>query len=430
MRLLVFLLLTPLFSFAASPQLSTIGLGWAQNSVNTTIFRKNSIVSDSQFQYAAYYDPDGFLTLARRPLHANDWTVRKTEYKGNVHDAHNSISIALDGNGFLHVAWDHHNNPLRYARSIAPGSLELGTPIPQIGRNESDVTYPEFYPIADGDLLFLYRDGESGRGNLVINRYLHESNSWIRIQDKLIDGENQRNAYWQVYADPFSETIHLSWVWRETWDVSTNHDLSYAVSHDGGQTWSHSDNSTYQLPITIANAEVAWHIPQNSELINQTAMFADSAGRPYIATYWTPENSDIPQYHLVFHDGKHWNASQVSQRETPFSLSGGGTKRIPISRPQLLAKTENNLTAAYLIFRDAERGNRPSIASCPNLANPTWQISDLADLDLGQWEPSYDSQLWAREYRLNLFLQRTEQGDGETSANLPPQPVSILDWTP
>jgi hypothetical protein len=33
------------------------------------------------------------------------------------------------------------------------------------------VTYPEFYNLPGGDLLFLYRDGSSGMGNLVLARY-------------------------------------------------------------------------------------------------------------------------------------------------------------------------------------------------------------------------------------------------------------------
>ena len=45
----------------------------------------------------------------------------------------------------------------------------------------------------------------------------------MRVQDVLIDGEDERNAYWQLYVDE-AGTIHLSWVWRETWMVETNHE--------------------------------------------------------------------------------------------------------------------------------------------------------------------------------------------------------------
>jgi hypothetical protein len=93
-------------------------------------------------------------------------------------------------------------------------------------------------------------------------------------------------------------------------------------------------------------------------LINQTSMTTDSKGNPVIATYWRKENSDIPQYHLVFYNGREWDAVQVSSRKTPFSLSGGGTKRIPISRPQIMLREKRGLEQAFLIFRDAERDEK------------------------------------------------------------------------
>ena len=104
------------------------------------------------------------------------------------------------------------------------------------GKNEDRVTYPEFYSLPNGDLLFTYRDGVSGGGNLVLNRYDLKQKQWTRLQDKLIDGEGERNAYSQMAVDA-KGTIHLSCVWRETPDVATNHDMCYARSTNGGKTW-------------------------------------------------------------------------------------------------------------------------------------------------------------------------------------------------
>lgn len=52
----------------------------------------------------------------------------------------------IDGEGYMHVSFDHHGHPLNYCRSIAPGSLELGDKMPMTGVDEGNVTYPEFYP--------------------------------------------------------------------------------------------------------------------------------------------------------------------------------------------------------------------------------------------------------------------------------------------
>ncbi len=253
-----------------------------------------------------------------------------------MRDAHNIISLAVDGSGYLHLAWDHHNDSLRYCRSISPGALELTPKLPMTLR-ENRVTYPEFYRLPGGDLLFFFREGESGRGNLVINRYDHKAHTWQRVHESLIDGEGQRSAYWQASTDDKGR-IHLSWVWRETSDVATNHDLCYAFSDDEGVTWKMSTGERYTLPIKQDAAEYAWHIPQQHELINQTAMTADASGNPYIATYWRETSDSVPQYRVVYHNDEGWHMVQVSHRQTPFSLRGGGTKRIPVSRPQVVAR--------------------------------------------------------------------------------------------
>ncbi|WP_350340112.1 BNR repeat-containing protein [Paraflavitalea speifideaquila] len=210
--------------------------GWANNSVNVVVFRKNSLVTHNNWQYTAFYDQDRYVVLGKRKQGSSQWTLSKTAYQGNAADAHNTISLMIDGDGYLHLAWDHHNHPLRYCRSITPGSLELTAKMPMTGEAEEKVAYTEFYKLPDGDLLFLYRNGQSGQGNLVINRYDRRTRQWTSLHNNLIDGEGQRNAYWQACVDT-KGVIHLSWVWRESPDVASNHDLAYARSTDGGITW-------------------------------------------------------------------------------------------------------------------------------------------------------------------------------------------------
>ena len=408
-----------------------IALGWAKNSINTVIFRKNSLTSYKNTQYIAFYDSTSHLVLGRRALTAKTWQLKQTSYLGDTRDAHRSISIIVDGDGYLHCCFDQHDSRLRYARTVTPGSLDFGPETPITGTNETRVTYPEFYRLPNGNLLFLYRDGASGNGNLILDQYDTKSRSWSRLQDKLIDGEGKRNAYWQAALDA-GGTLHLSWTWRESPDVASNHDIAYARSRDGGKTWETSTDRPYTLPITAATAEYAARIPQHSGLINQTSMCADGAGNPYIATYWRPENSDVPQYHIIYKDAKAWHTVQASNRTTPFLLGGAGTKRIPMSRPQVLQDGHTLI----LLYRDAEQGNKITLASClirrlilPEAVGP-WTLQNLGDSDYSNWEPTYDQQLWATHHLLHLFVQRVGQGDGETLENLPAQPISVLEWNP
>jgi len=401
--------------------------GWAKNAVNAVIFRKDPIASRGDIQYTAFYDGRGFVVLGKRRLGSDSWETRVTRYRGNTADAHNTISIALDGGGILHMAWDHHGGRLNYCRTVAPGSLELTDRMSMTGRDEDRVTYPEFYNLPDGGLLFLYRDGSSGNGMTMLNRYDVGSGMWSVVQHPLISGEGERNAYTNQMAVDGSGRWHISWCWRETGDVATNHDICYAFSDDRGKTWRKSTGEKYPLPVTAENAEYVRRIPQGSELINQTSMTVDSRGHPVIATYWRPEGADVPQYHLVRFDGSSWRTTQVGARRTPFTLSGGGSKRIMISRPKVLIDSRGR---TYIIFRDAERGNRVSVVVSGGHGYDEWVVRDLYAGDVGFWEPAYDTALWNRENILHLFVQRVGQGDAETLEDVPPQPVYVLEWKP
>jgi hypothetical protein len=414
-----------LFACATKPAKETfVGYGWSNNSVNTVKFRKNAVTTFKNFQFTAYYDENGTVILGKRKLNTDIWEVVKTPYTGNPKDAHNSISIAVDGDGFLHISWDHHDTRLRYAKSKASLSLDLGNEESMTGIAEQKVTYPEFYNLPNGNLLFFYRSGASGRGNMIINSYSVKDKKWSQIQSNLLNGEDKRSAYWQAKVDK-KGTIHLSWVWRESWDVSTNHDICYARSFDGGLTWKKSNGEKYNLPITIASAEIAWKIPEKSSLINQTSMTADENGNPYIANYWS-ENT-IPQFQIVYLENGVWEKTNTAFRKTPFSLGGGGTKKIPISRPDLLIKEEGKYRYLYLLFRDSERENKVSMAYTNLDKDSNWKITDLTSTSIGEWEPNYDISLWEKQKKLHIFLQNVNQVDGEGLAKSEPTMVRILE---
>jgi hypothetical protein len=410
-------------------QSTNLGLGWANNSVNTVAFRQNSLVTYRDTQFIAYYDQDRYVVIGKRKTGAPNWQLKRTAYKGNTSDAHNTISIIVDGSGYLHLSWDHHNNPLRYCQSIQPASLELTEKMPMTGLVENAVSYPQFFKEASGNVLFLYRDGGSGNGNLVINEYNAGSKKWTQLHRNLINGEGKRNAYWQACTDN-KGTIHISWVWRESPDVASNHDMCYARSTDGGKTWEKSNGEKYQIPITAATAEYSTKIPEKSELINQTSMSADENGNPFIATYWREAGSKIPQYHIVYNDGKSWQTRLLGFRTTAFSLSGMGSKRIPIARPQLMIKGSGKKASVLMVFRDEERGSKVSAVTINKIQNGKWKVFDLTQESVGSWEPTFDTELWKKDKILSLFIQKVEQVDAEGTANIPAQMVQVLEWKP
>ena len=408
-------------------RLSELGPGWARSSVNAVVFRTSSLASHGDTQYAAYYDDSAHVVLAKRRIGSDRWTVSRTPYVNDVTDAHNAIAIAVDGRGVLHVAWAEHNRPLRYARAVRAGSLELGRTERMTGAREGRVTYPQFYRLPGGDLLCVFRDGQSGSGDVLVNRYDVRSRRWRALHHPLIAGEGKRNAYVNLLAIDARGGWHVSWVWRDSPDVASNHDVLYAHSSDQGRTWRTAAGSRYALPITARTAETAWHVPQGSELINQTSMAVDRLGRPVIATYWREEGAEVPQLRLVWHDGAIWRSSQVGERRLAFRLSGGGTKRIPLSRPQVLATRRGEV---LVVYRDADRGGGITLARSGDAARERWSVTELMRASVGQWEPTYDIDRWRASGTLSLFVQHVGQGDGETLEQIGPQPVRVLEWTP
>jgi hypothetical protein len=411
------------------------GLGWARNSVNTTPFRQNSIVTHENTQFIAYFDSNSKAIIGKRTLDQNEFTLTDTGITGWPSDAHNSICIMTDGDGYVHMVLGHHNSALAYYKSNAPLSTSFSAVTMLAGATyQNSVTYPEFYRLPSGDLLFVYRNGGSGDGYMVLNRYSTSAKTWSRVHDRLVYGTSggvTQSPYWQMYLDA-GGTLHLSWVFRRSSDVATNHDMYYAYSEDQGQTWKKkSDGLSYSMPITPNTAEKVWTIPENSSLMNQTSMTADQAGNPYIATYWKDSApGSKTQYYVIYHDGSNWNARQVSNRTHDFTLGGGGTLFVPIARPRLAAKYDaaSGKTKAYYIFRDTEeRDGKVSMYSTADIESGVWTVEDLTDFSVYAWEPSHDTELWKDQGKLHIFVQFADQASNEGLTNHEPMMVYCLE---
>lgn len=404
---------------------------YAGTSINVVANIRSSLATYSGVQYAAYYDAEGYVVLAKRPLGSDRWETRRSQYRGEVSDAHRSISLAVDGAGALHVSWDHHNNPLNYARSRSAGSLELGEKLAMTSVREARVTYPQFFRLPDGDLLFLYRDGESGKGSLILNRYDTSLQKWRTVQSNLIDGEGQRSPYWSMTVDERG-SLHLAWTWRDSPDVASNHDLAYARSEDAGQSWKKADGSPLSLPLTVANSDYAARIPTHSNLMNPPSIATTKAGRPCLVDYWSPSPDAAPRFHLVRFDGKAWTTTAGPAMAAPFSLAGQGTKRPPFSRAAVFLETPNQASPkVHLVYRDDARGSKV-IASTFDDQSAAWSDLELTHESVGAWEPTFDQDQWQRLGQVHLLIQDVQQPDGNDHAKptTAASPISTLVWSP
>ncbi len=389
-----------------------IDSAWARNSVNGTIFRRDPLASDGQYQYVAYYDSVGCVVIGKRELGSQHWQLEHTGIEGGASDAHNSISIAVDGNGLLHVAFGCHCTPLHYYVGNAPGGIKL-VPGALIGRDEEEVTYPEFYRMDNGDLLFTYRAGASMGTRMVLNRYDCALKRWQRVQDAVVGSHEPPDPYWQMCVDGQNE-LHLTWVWRGVGNVESNHDICYAWSSDGGVSWKRTDGTPYTLPIDYTSGERIAAIGPHATLINQGTMAMGAKGEVYLATYFRGEDDTVPQYYVFCKQDGAWSRQRISQRTENFTLDGGGgTRGIPISRPLIAARHGE----CYVFCREVADSGRVGMY-CGRYKEGSWTKRLLAQASVLYWEPSFDSYLWRTEGLLHLYLQRMMQDEGSTGENM------------
>lgn len=277
------------------------------------------------YQFVAYYDSAKYMTIAQRKLPEKTWVKKRLDTQVGW-DAHNYITMVLDKEGYLHVSGNMHVVPLVYYQATKPydiSSLERKESL--IGNEEDAVTYPHFFNAPNGDLIFTYRTGSSGKGNQIYDRYNAESKTWSRLLDTpLIDGEGKSNAYLfgpELGPDNY---FHLIWVWRMNPDANANCNLSYARSKDLIH-WKKSNGSPQELPIRLENCEIIDPIPVQHGLLNgNTKIGFDHQNRVIVSYHKYDEKGNIQIYNAR-KEGNNWKIYQATDWNWRWNFGGCGS---------------------------------------------------------------------------------------------------------
>jgi hypothetical protein len=298
-----------------------------------------------QTQYVAYYDADRQMTLAARSLDSKIWTFHPVLSKNATPgsrlgwDSHNWIALALDSAGEIHLSGNMHASPLLYFCTSAPGDIGSLREIDRmVGDRESSVTYPRFLSGPNGALVFTYRDGRSGSGADIYDSYDATHSSWSRLLDQpLLDGRGRMNAYPVGPIKGPDGFFHLAWIWRNTPDCSTCHDISYARSADLIH-WQTSSGDPIALPLTLETGEIVDHVPPHGGAINSDVQIGfDSQNRVVIA-YTKYDAAGNSQLFIARRQSDHWTSVQLSRWNYRWNFGGQGTIpfEITVDPPQML----------------------------------------------------------------------------------------------
>lgn len=298
-------------------------------------------------QFVACYDAERRLTIGCRALGEERWQlVRLPAVLG--WDSHNYVTLAVDQDGQVHVSGNMHCQPLVYFRTRKPYDITSFEPIPaMVGRNEQRCTYPRFLRGAQGELIFTYRDGRSGSGDQYCNVYDPKTRAWRRlVESPLFAGHGKMNAYFIGPEQDRGGVFHICWVWRNTPDCATNHDLCYARSPDLAH-WEGSDGRPLTLPITLATAEIVDPVPPGGGMINgNTKIGFDGDGRPVIS-YHKFDAAGKTQLHNARREAAGWQLYQSSDWDYRWEFHGGGTIRFEIGFGPVTVAPGGGLTQAY-----------------------------------------------------------------------------------
>lgn len=418
-----------------------LGEGYASTAVNTASFRHHGMVTRADYQFAAFYVSGSEFVVVRRDLRDESLETCSLEGPFNPGDVHNAISLGLDPDGYVHMAYDHHAERLKYRRSREPLAIDAwDEPLAMTGHLEEKVTYPFFimWPKdrqdreGRGRLMFLYRHWGSGEGDMCLKEYDHESGVWSDIAERFVKGMEQvpwtSNAYWNHPAFDSEGNLILTWVWRVVQKASANADFIFNHNHGfakspDGRKWFSSCDVGLALPMTQVNSEIIWATTPGVTVANMTSSAIDSKDGLHVAGYWSERPGEPPQYQHLWHDGRKWRCEALTARERCFGLL---TWDGPMSVPEIVIDPEDRV---YFIYQCDVTDHRLVMQ---RLEPPDYRAPGetflLWDEDLANGEPMLDRVRWSRDRVLSMLVQRNVQPELLAKETVAPEPVRIVEW--
>jgi hypothetical protein len=355
---------------------------------NGRVFIQDNLWTTGDEQYAVWTAPDGTPYAGKRRRDEDRWQiVNLARIPGNPlaaptdDDLHNAYVIAVDSLGYVHVAGNMHNDPLRYIRSQRPRDLRSWD-VASVEGPTSIATYPTFVELNDGTLLFWHRQGISGDGFLLLDRLPPGERTWEHI-GVFADGRpTQESAYvHDVAVDPDSGTVHVLFSWRIAGGALTTNDVGYARSRDGGRTWETSDGGGLTLPMTHPTSDVVVDTSDTgSGLVNHGGLTLDARGRPHGAVMFDRPGGSRSFKH-VWLDRNAWRSETLDS--------------VIDSRPAIAATPDGKV---WLL--GGRRGRLVGVDVTPGSDHRRREIAPVPS----GWEVAYDTQALIRHGTVEILV--------------------------
>ncbi|KAG5656774.1 hypothetical protein KAF25_010327 [Fusarium avenaceum] len=172
---------------------------------------------------------------------------------------HNTPSISVDGDGYVHVFTSMHNEPWQYFRSSEPYSSSLVDASSDMPDQGVKITYPVIKRDANGDLWLIVR-GQAANDNTSKGGYFYKysvgDKTWSRVSIWAY------SKGYSVYPDDIAFSsdgdVHLEWEWSKYPASAVRHQGSYVRYHPSTNSYTSASGATVSLPVTQNTADIVY----------------------------------------------------------------------------------------------------------------------------------------------------------------------------
>lgn len=274
--------------------------------------------------YATYLRPNPWIKdddvyIARRDANGK-WSTFDTGGDAWHDPGHTQSSIAIDGDGYVHLFYGMHHEPIKYRRSYAARNLAAGFKYLKPDAIRGNFTYPNLTAAPNGDVYLGIRDHPQGQ----LYRYDVQARKWSLAA--VYAGQEQTTVYPDQFLADSQGNIHIIWEWAAGGPQASRHNGSYALYKPSAQKFYRADGIAYDdTPIRMDHADIFQGLEGHETFAHRVhgyqsaKMTLDEANRPIVAyAYSTNQEANGYQFRMARWDGTQWQRSVVV--DGPFSL--------------------------------------------------------------------------------------------------------------
>ena len=295
-------------------------------------------ISGTKYQVLAFWNNAGLLTFGKRADSGagfGSWSYYTTAIAVTADfDNHETISIAIDSTGIVHVCYDNRNDALRYRRSdasVATWAGGLTSGLAFTSSNEAEVTYAILFEDSAGEIYVTYRDGGAGDGDQYLKKYNTGTSTWADATGTtaglIMDGQSH-TPDWSPYlyrAPEIDSTglMHFVWTWRQEGPTASDENVSHARYNPSTGAWTTLGGTSLTAPFNPPGESghddsKIFTILGTNQGVEPADVALDSNDVPHICSFGA-EGAGTTQLYHYWHNGTSWTKNTITSRTGTFT---------------------------------------------------------------------------------------------------------------